>query len=60
MNTKMGGDHIPGPLDIMRDFHWLPKMKGKEREEAKARIEIWLDKKSNRVRAEILSWSKRH
>jgi len=38
----MGGDPVPGPLDILREWFELSKKTGKERAEAIARLEEWL------------------
>ena len=40
----MGGDPVPGPLDILREWFELSKKTGKERAEAIARLEEWLRK----------------
>ena len=44
----MGGDPVPGHLDILREWFELPEKKGKERDEAVARLEEWLRKAENR------------
>ena len=43
----MGGDPIPGPLDILRDWYQLPFLKGKAKKEAIDRIEKWLEKRTH-------------
>jgi len=40
------GDTVPGPFDILKDWFNLPNMTGKERAEAKARLEEWLRNKA--------------
>lgn len=41
----MGGDPVPGPFDILRDWFNLDKLSGKERKEAIARIKKSLNKR---------------
>ncbi len=55
----MGGDPIPGPLDILRDWYQLPTLEGDARVEAQKRIDQWLEKRTHgNIRRLSKKWDK--
>lgn len=43
----MGGDPIPSPLDILRDWYQLPNLEGEAKTKTLKRIEDWLEKRTH-------------
>jgi len=53
----MGGDPIPGPHDILRTWYELPTLKGREKREAIAKLEKWLEKAERSTMGRVKSRS---